>query len=90
MARLAKAYVLGEPFQSHRAAQRMTQAVNIHNKRLREALQALVRAVEADGECQGYDPRNVVDAHTWVAIAMKEADALLSVFEASGGGSKSG
>ena len=78
MAKLAKAYVLGEPFQSHRAADRMAQAVNIHNKRLREALQALVRAVEADGQCQGYDPRSVGAAHTWVAIAMTEADALLS------------
>ena len=38
MARAAKAYVLGQPFQSHRAAQRMTQAVNIYTERLRAAL----------------------------------------------------
>ncbi len=47
-------------------------------EQLRTGLQALVRAVEADGECRGYNPRNVGAAHTWVAIAMKEADALLS------------
>ena len=47
--------------------------------KLREGLRALVRAVEADGECQGYDPRSVGAAHTWVAVAMTEADALLSV-----------
>ena len=52
-------------------------------RKLRAGLRALVLAVEADGEGQGYDPRNVVDAHSWVAIAMKEADALLSVCEAS-------
>ncbi len=52
-------------------------------ERLRVGLRALVRAVEADGQCQGYDPRSVGAAHTWVAIAMVEADALLSVIGAN-------
>ncbi len=40
MAKLAKAYVLGEPFQSKRAATRMTQAINIYTARLREIADA--------------------------------------------------
>ena len=43
-------------------------------ERLRAALRSLVRGVEADAKGQKYDPYNVVDAHTWLALAMKEAE----------------
>lgn len=50
MAKAAKAYVLGEPFQSKRAAGRMTQAINIYNERLRAALnKALALCRYCDG-----------------------------------------
>ena len=46
-------------------------------RNVRSALIALRTAVEADYKCQGVDPRNVGDAHTWVALAMKGADKVL-------------
>lgn len=42
-----------------------------------DALENLVRAVEADYKCQGVDPRNMMKAHTWIALAMKDADKIL-------------
>ncbi len=68
----------GDTLAMHVPPECVLRAVNANNEQLRAGLQGLVRAVEADGECQGYDPRSVGAAHTWVAIAMKEADALLS------------
>ncbi len=47
------------------------------------ALTALVRAVEADHDAQGIDPRNVMAAHTYVALAMREADAAITKAGAS-------
>ena len=41
MARLAKAYVFGQPFQSKRAAKRMVDAVNARTRPLRAALDGL-------------------------------------------------
>lgn len=49
-----------------------------HRKRtVRTALQDLVAAVEADYAAQGIDPRNPLAAHTWVALALRQADYVL-------------
>jgi hypothetical protein len=45
--------------------------------RLEKALQELVWAVEADHRVQGIDPRSVLHAHTYVAVAMQKADKVL-------------
>jgi hypothetical protein len=42
-----------------------------------EALNGLRQAVEADYCCQKIDPRNHIEAHTWIAIAMTETNKLL-------------
>ena len=46
MSGLAKAYVLGEPFQSHRAADRMTDAINLKYSRLIDENERLRSAIE--------------------------------------------
>ena len=48
---------------------------------LRASLAALRTAVEADYKCQRVDPRNVAEAHTWIALAIKNADAVLAAQE---------
>ena len=55
MSKLAKAYVLGQPFQSHKAANRMTAAINAHSRRLRDALEAAANALEITAEWVGSD-----------------------------------
>ena len=68
MARAAKAYVLGEPFQSHRAAQRMTTAVNIYTERLRAALEL---AVAWGIRSRGFDAQTAHELGHWVDGGMK-------------------
>ena len=48
--RAAKAYVLGEPFQSHRAANRMVAAVNRYTEGLRAAVGAALEAAEYEAD----------------------------------------
>lgn len=45
-------------------------------KQLVAAVRQLRQAIEADYKCQGIDPRNLMKAHTWIAIAMRETDGL--------------
>ena len=48
------------------------------NEALAGALAALVRAVEVDHAAQSIDPRNCMAAHSYIAIAMREADDVLA------------
>lgn len=49
MGKLAKAYVLGEPFQSKRAAVRMASAINRHTALLRDLISEATPTVWAHG-----------------------------------------
>ncbi len=46
-------------------------------RKLVEALTDLRDAVEVDHKLLGIDPRDVLHAHTFVALAMKRADEAL-------------
>lgn len=48
-------------------------------KQLTDCLFDLMNAVEADYKCRGIDPRNVLRAHSWIALAMRNADELMEV-----------
>ncbi len=54
MAKLAKCYVLGEPFQSHQASKRMTAAINRYVNELAGALEGCRNAMRADNPADGW------------------------------------
>ena len=71
MAKLAKAYVLGQPFASHRAAARMSQAAEIAiHKAAREGwMRAAVFYKDIDAEA---DPEVIAEANRrWPLAASK-------------------
>ena len=47
---------------------------------LATALEAMIRGYEADCACRNVLPENVVENHTWLALAYKEACAARDNF----------